>query len=49
MIERAGYPGVAADLDQDLLDDVLPRMGERAKKMESMGLPSEPTPSGITV
>ena len=49
MIERAGYPGVAADLDQDLLDDVLPRLGERAKKMESMGLPLEPTPSGITV
>jgi len=49
MIERAGYPGVAADLDQDVLDDVLPIMSERAKQMGSMGLPIEPTPSGITV
>jgi hypothetical protein len=49
MIERAGYPGVASDLDQDVLDDVLPRMSERAKEMELMGLPLEPTPSGIVV
>jgi hypothetical protein len=49
MIERAGYPGVAADLDQHALDEVLPRMIERAKEMESMGLPLEATPSGTTV
>jgi hypothetical protein len=49
MIERAGYPGVAADLDQHVLNDVLPKMMERAKEMESFGLPLEVTPSGITI
>ena len=45
MIERAGYPGVAADLDQGILDAVLPEMGKRAKEMEASGIPAEPTPN----
>ena len=49
MIERAGYPGVAAELDQHALDEVLPKMMKRAKEMESMGLPLEATPPGTTV
>jgi hypothetical protein len=45
MIERAGYPGVAADLDIDLIDSVLPAMKKRAREMEADGLPAEPTPN----
>lgn len=48
MIERAGYPGVAADLDQGILDEVLPKLGDRARAMQALGLPSEPTPAGLT-
>ena len=55
MIERAGYPGVAADLDQDLIDAVLPAMTKRAREMEAMGvaltghpgLPAELTPNMV--
>ena len=54
MIERAGYPGVAADLDQDMIDAVLPALTQKAREMldlgESLtghpGLPVEPTPHG---
>ena len=53
MIERAGYPGVAADLDLDLIDSVLPAMKKRAREMQDMGenltghpgLPEEVTPN----
>ena len=53
MIERAGYPGIAADLDQDMIDAVLPAMAAKAREMldlgESLtghpGLPLEPTPN----
>jgi len=53
MIERAGYPGVAADLDQDLIDAVLPAMSAKAREMLDLGekltghpgLPEEPTPN----
>lgn len=56
MIERAGYPGVAADLDQDKIDAILPAMTKRAREMEAMGeeltghlgLPLEPTPNLVT-
>jgi hypothetical protein len=56
MIERAGYPGVAADLDQDMIDAVLPAMSKRAREMldlgESLtghpGLPEEVTPNLVT-
>ena len=53
MIERAGYPGVAADLDQDKIDAILPAMTKRAREMQAEGetltghpgLPVEPTPN----
>ena len=56
MIERAGYPGVAVDLDQDMIDAVLPAMSKRAREMldlgESLtghpGLPEEVTPNLVT-
>jgi hypothetical protein len=34
MIERAGYPGVAADLDQELIESVIPAMEARAHEMQ---------------
>jgi hypothetical protein len=53
MIERAGYPGVAADLDTDKIAAVLPAMKKRALEMWEEGerltghpgLPLEPTPN----
>jgi hypothetical protein len=53
MIERAGYPGVAADLDSDKIASVLPAMKKRALEMWEEGerltghpgLPLEPTPN----
>ena len=53
MIERAGYPGVAADLDADKIALVLPAMKKRALEMWAEGerltghpgLPLEPTPN----
>ena len=53
MIERAGYPGVAADLDEDRIAAVLPGLKKRAFEMYSegerltgkKGLPLEFTPN----
>ena len=53
MIERAGYPGVAADLDLDMIESILPDMKKRARDMQAEGealtghpgLPLEPTPN----
>ena len=45
MIERAGYPGLAADLDQDLIESIIPNMEKRALEMVAGGLPKEPTPN----
>ena len=53
MIERAGYPGVAADLDQDMIDAVLPAMASKAREMLDLGekltghpgLPEQVTPN----
>jgi hypothetical protein len=53
MIERAGYPGVAADLDTDKIASVLPAMKKRALEMWEEGerltghpgLPLEATPN----
>ncbi len=54
MIERAGYLGIAADLDEDKVASVLPAMRQRALAMYSAegerltghkGLPLEPTPN----
>ena len=53
MIERAGYPGIAADLDLDKIAAVLPALKKRAFGMYAegerltghKGLPLEFTPN----
>ena len=53
MIERAGYPGIAADLDLEKIAAVLPMVKKRAREMQAEGealtghpgLPLEPTPN----
>ena len=45
MIERAGYPGLANDLDQNLIESLLPDMEQRALDMVAAGLPKEVTPN----
>jgi hypothetical protein len=53
MLERAGYPGIAADLDLDKVASVVPAMKKRAFEMYTegerltghKGLPLEPTPN----
>jgi hypothetical protein len=53
MIERAGYPGIAADLDLDKIAEVLPALKKRAYEMYAegerltghKGLPLEFTPN----
>jgi hypothetical protein len=53
MIERAGYPGVAADLDLGKIAAVLPLVKQKARGMQAAGealtghpgLPLEPTPN----
>ena len=39
MIERAGYPGVAADLDVKKIDSVLPMVKEKAREMQACIIP----------
>ncbi|MYC34838.1 MAG: hypothetical protein F4X64_16905 [Chloroflexi bacterium] len=45
MIERAGYPGVAADLDDDVLASAIQRVEQRGREMEATGIPAEVTPN----
>ncbi len=45
MIQRAGYPGVAADLDNRVIESVYPAMAKRAREMQDGGMPAEPTPN----
>jgi hypothetical protein len=53
MIERAGYPGVAADLDLEKIASILPTVKKRAREMQAEGerltghpgLPLEMTPN----
>jgi hypothetical protein len=53
MITRAGYPGIAADLDLDKIASVLPMLKKKAREMQAEGealtghpgLPLEPTPN----
>lgn len=45
MIQRAGYPGVAADYDQTAVDNIFPEMSRRAREMQAQPLPAEPTPN----
>ena len=56
MIERSGYPGIAADLDQDMIDAVLPALTTKAREMLALGesltghpgLPADVTPNLVT-
>src|SRR6266404_5464009 len=53
MIERAGYPGIAADLDLEKIASALPLVKKKAREMQAEGerltghpgLPLEPTPN----
>lgn len=53
MIVRAGYPGIAADLDMDKVMAILPAMKKKARELQDEGtaltgrpgLPLEPTPN----
>ena len=45
MLERAGYPGVAADLDDDVIASVIPAVEARAREMQAGGIPAEVTPN----
>jgi hypothetical protein len=56
MIERAGYPGIAADLDEEKIASVLPTLKAKARELEAEGerltghpgLPLEPTPNLVS-
>jgi hypothetical protein len=53
MIERAGYPGIAADLDMEKIASILPTVKQKARELQAEGerltghpgLPLEPTPN----
>jgi hypothetical protein len=45
MIERAGYPGVAADYDHGVVEALLPALEQRARELDAQPLPAEPTPN----
>jgi hypothetical protein len=45
MIDRAGYPGVAADYDQRIVDEIFPELAKRAREMQAQPLPENPTPN----
>ena len=45
MIARAGYPGVAADYDQRVVDALFPALAQRAREMQAQPLPEKPTPN----
>jgi hypothetical protein len=53
MIERAGYPGIAADLDLEKVAAILPALKQKARELQAKGealtghpgLPLEPTPN----
>jgi hypothetical protein len=47
MIQRAGYPGVAADYDQDVVNALMPALEKRAREMDAQPLPAEPTPNRV--
>ena len=56
MLERAGYPGIAADLDVNKVEEVLLNVKKRAREMQEEGmaltghpgLPVDPTPNLVT-
>jgi hypothetical protein len=47
MIARAGYPGVAADYDQRVVDAIFPALAKRAREIQAQPLPAEPTPNMV--
>ena len=47
MIARAGYPGVAADYDQGVVDEIFPALAQRAREIQAQDLPAEPTPNMV--
>jgi hypothetical protein len=47
MMQRAGYPGVAADFDQDIVNALMPALEKRAREMDAQPLPAEPTPNMV--
>jgi hypothetical protein len=47
MIQRAGYPGVAADYDESVVFAVLPALEKRAREINAQPLPAEPTPNMV--
>ena len=55
MLERAGYPGIAADLDVNKVEEVLVDVKKRAREMQEEGmaltghpgLPVDPTPNQV--
>ena len=47
MIARAGYPGVAADYDQRVVDAIFPELAKRAREIQAQPLPAEPTPNMV--
>jgi hypothetical protein len=48
MIQRAGYPGVAADYDQDVVSALMPALEKRAREIDAQPLPAEPTPNLVS-
>ena len=44
MLERAGYSGVADDLDENLVASIIPQVEARGREMEAGGIPAEVTP-----
>jgi hypothetical protein len=48
MLERAGYPGLAADYDQDVVCAIMPVLEARAREMDAQPLPAEPTPNLVS-
>ena len=48
MITRAGYPGVAADLDSGVIESIYPAMAKRAREMQDSGKPEEATPNLVS-
>jgi len=45
MIERAGYPGVAANYNQRIVDEIFPELAKRARDMQAQPLPEKPAPN----
>lgn len=47
MMQRAGYPGIAADYDHGVVTALLPALERRAREMDAQPLPEAPTPNMV--